>query len=270
MATRRSIYDEFGDELGRDPIRSRYGMSEITYDRELKRRSREANVRATEEDAFGRELQNAKALAAMEYDARERVDTEAQAADFFTSLPSARTPKDIVDLAYKNRKAMKDPAVNLAAETTLKEFERLKALNEKASSLGGYFGDYQAAVEQGAVPEDAFAATSVQRGQDITRSELEGLGVKPPEDPKEMEQLAARARAMEPDIATRQMLSADISRLIKVVEDIEADPEVRAAALVDLQTARKTMLGARALAEPTGPGRLSPSDYINLFQPSGN
>ena len=250
MATRRSIYDEFGDELGRDPIRSRYGMSEITYDRELKRRSREANVRATEEDAFGRELQNAKALAAMEYDARERVDTEAQAADFFTSLPSARTPKDIVDLAYKNRKAMKDPAVNLAAETTLKEFERLKALNEKASSLGGYFGDYQAAVEQGAVPEDAFTATQVQRGQDITRSRLEGMGIATPEDPKELERLAVRAESMEPDTATRQMLMAEYKTADAMIKDPMTTDEEKASAREELDRIRRQMMGARNLAEP--------------------
>lgn len=248
MATRRSIYDEFGDELGRDPIRSRYGMPEMIYNDELERRKREASVRATEEDAFGRELQNAKALAAMEYDARERVDTEAQAADFFTSLPSAKTPKDIVDLAYRNRKAMKDPAVNLAAETTLKEFERLKALNEKASSLGGYFGDYRAAVEQGAAPEEAFTATSVQRAQDITRSRLEGRGIETPDDPKELERLAVKAESMEPDPALRQSLNADRRIYENVLTDINSTEEDKAEAKRELQKIRDQMQGAWALS----------------------
>jgi hypothetical protein len=249
MAT-RSIYNTFQDEYGRDPIRERYGMNEYTYDAELRRRQREANARTSEEQAFGLELRNAKELAAMEYDSRDRVDTEAQAADFFTSLPSARTPKEVVDLLYRNRKAVKDPAVNLAAETTLKEFERLKALNEKASSLGGYFGDYQAAVEQGAAPEDAFAATQVQRGQDITRSRLEGMGIATPEDPKELERLAVKAESMEPDTATRQMLMAEYKTADAMIKDPMTTDEEKASAREELERIRRQMMGARNLAEP--------------------
>ena len=242
-----SVYDTFYDEYGVDTLRQRYGN--YTVDRELRRRQRDLEQKSVEERMFGLQLQNAKMLAGEAYQNRERVDTEAQAADVLGAISDVRDPREIVGLLRNNRKAINDPAVTSAVNNKFKEFERLREINEKAAALGGYFGDYKAAVDAGQNPEEAYTGTAVRRTEDLTRSRLEGYGISTPEDSKELEKLAVKAESMEPDPALRQSLVADKKTFNEVLQDPMATDEDKAAAVANLERVNRQLMGARALGE---------------------
>lgn len=251
MSSRRSIYDEFRDAYGQDPIASRYGVSDYSVGMELQRRKELLGIRTDEAQALGLEVRNTREMADLAYQTRERVDTEAQATDVLERLQYVQSPQEVISLLSEKRKSLNDPAVKSLVDNRLKEFETLRQYQEKAASLGGYFGDYESSVNQGAAPEDAFAAATVQRNQDLTRSRLEGLGIKAPEDPKELERLAVRAEAMEVDPAAKQMLTMEYRAADAVLNDPMTTDEEKADAKEQIERVRRQMSGPRQLAEET-------------------
>lgn len=253
---RKSIYQEFEDAYGDDPIRRRYGISDYDVNMELERRKALLANDASEAALLGQELQNTKLLTEEAFKQRERVLEESHAADALRELQDVDDPKQIVSVLSKYPRAVIDPTVKAITDQKFKAREVLNNLSVKATELGT-FPEFKEKTQSGQDAVDAFATANTERSDMMTRSTLEGLDIPVPENRSEMLALEQRARAMEPDPALRQSLVADRKMYEETIQDPMSTDEEKAEAERKLQGVRDQLQGARAL------GRDAIKAYIN-------